>query len=416
MAKKIFIFLIVLVIFATGVFYYLKHPKKADSGKKITLWTIQLKPVYEKQLNNFISDFEKKHKGCKVIWVDIPIQEAQKRTLASILSETPPDLVNLNPDFSLILAQRNALEFFSEEEVKAYHPGLVDKLRFEGKIYALPFYATSPVTIYNKEIYNKCISGKFIETYDELYSISDDIKTCSNVASFAASLNENDTLARILNKYNIINLKDDAQKEKAIQIYSMFDEMYRRDELPKDILTINHREVIEKYMSNQAAVIVAGSNFIKMIKQNAPDIYSKSALSAQLTGDSGGYDVSLMNFIIPKKAKNKALARELAYEITNKENQLELSKLTNVLSANKEALSDDFFKQCPKDLIEASRCLSAKQLDNLVEKDFGAVNKKTINEAINKTLEEILLDKNSCPDLIEKRINSLSAQLNSLIP
>ena len=46
------------------------------------------------------------------------------------------------------------------------------------------------------------------------------------------------------------------------------DSMYKNKFLPEDILTINHREVVEKYMSSQVAVIVAGSNFINMIKQN----------------------------------------------------------------------------------------------------------------------------------------------------
>ena len=44
----------------------------------------------------------------------------------------------------------------------------------------------------------------------------------------------------------------------------MFNDMYKRGYIPKDSLTINHREMIEKYMSNQALVIVAGSNFIKI--------------------------------------------------------------------------------------------------------------------------------------------------------
>ena len=48
------------------------------------------------------SEFEKKHEGYKIKWIDIPIKEAQKRTLASILSSTPPDLINLNPDFSAL--------------------------------------------------------------------------------------------------------------------------------------------------------------------------------------------------------------------------------------------------------------------------------------------------------------------------
>ena len=125
--KKIVLVLTVIILIVVGSLYIYKHKNKFDSKKKFTFWTIQLKPVYEKEIKSIISNFEKKHPDYKVVWVDIPIAEAQKRTLASILSSTPPDLVNLNPDFSVLLAQKNALEYFSEEETSQYLPSLVDK-------------------------------------------------------------------------------------------------------------------------------------------------------------------------------------------------------------------------------------------------------------------------------------------------
>ncbi len=411
--KKIIISIILILFLFSGVFIITKN-KKSDK-KTLTFWTIQLKPIYEKQLNKIIADFEANHPDIKVVWVDIPIGEAQKRTLASVLSSTPPDIVNLNPDFSLLLAQRNALEFFSKEEAKDYQESLVDKLKYKGKIYALPFYATSSITVYNKEIYNKCLKNKdFIKTYDELYSTAKNLQGCSNTPLFASNLNENDTLAKILNKYNISTLQSEAEKQKALELFRMFNEMYKQNYMPKDVLSSNHREIVEKYMSNQALIIVAGANFVNMIKQNAPDIYSKSEISNQLTSPGGAYDIALMNLIIPKKAKNKLLAKEFISSLTNKDNQLELSKLTNVLSANKYALQDDFFKNCSSDLVDKSRCISALQLNKLNNVTFGENNKKTLNETINKTFEEILLNNNSDENFIKEKINSLSSEIKTL--
>ena len=413
--KRIVLILIIIAFFFGCFFAYKKYSKNIDKRKSFTFWSIQLKPIYEKQIDEIISDFEKKHPDYKVVWVDIPIQEAQKRTLASILSSTVPDLINLNPDFSLVLAQKNALEYFSEDELKDFNLGLVNKLRYKNKIYGIPFYATSPVTIYNKEIFDKCLINNFPNTYDELYSISDKLYLCSHSATFAGALNENDTLLKILNKYDVSSFKSQNEKENAFMVYSMFDDMYKKGYLPKDILSVNHREVIEKYMSNQALVIVAGSNFIKMIKQNAPDIYKKSEIAPQLTGSNGKNDVSLMNFVIPKKSKNKELAREFALLLTNEKNQLELAQLTNVLPANKYALSNDYFKICPSDLNEKSRCESSKQLDNLISDDTEIKDKKALNENLNKFLEQILLDKNSNSDFIKAGINNLFSRLNLYI-
>ena len=415
MLKRIVLLLIIIFLGLGGYLCYKSFQNSDGSKKKFTFWSIQLKPVYEKEINELIADFEEKYPKYEFVWVDIPIQEAQKRTLASVLSSNPPDLINLNPDFSILLAQRNALYFFDESQTWQFHPELINKLKYENKIYALPFYATSPVTIYNEEIYDKCVKREFIKSYDELFDISNKIKTCSNVFPFVASLNENDTLAKILNKYSIASFSSPQELEDAQKIYSKFDEMYKKELLPKDVLAINHREVLERYMANQAAIIVAGSNFISSIKTDAPDVYSKSALSEQLVGKNGKYDVSLMNLIIPKKSKNIDLALEFALLLTNKENQLALSKKTNVLPANKFALADNYFKNCSSDLVQQSRCIAAKQMNSLVEKDFGDKNKKLINETINKTLEEILLDKNSSSEDIKRRIYNLSLQISKFI-
>ncbi len=405
--KKIILYTFLIFLIAGLIIFKLFLTNNAAT-KKLTFWSIQLKPIYEKEINKIIDDFKKNHPDYEVVWVDIPIQEAQKRTLASILSSTPPDLINLNPDFSIILAQRNALYNFNKEDVIQFHPDLINKLKYNNKIYALPFYATSPVTIYNKKIYDTCIKKDFIASYDELYKISNELKKCSNAVPFAASLNEGDTLAKILNKYDIDKLKSKEEINSAIKIYSMFNDMYKNNLLPKDVLTINHREVIEKYMSSQTLIVVAGSNFIDMIKQNAPDTYKDSALSEQLVGENKKYDISLMNLIIPKKSKNIKAALDFALLLTNEENQLKLSKLTNVIPANKYALENEYFKNCSNDLVEQSRCISAKQLNNLNDKEFPDNNRKTTNEAINKTLEEILLNKNITKIKIEEKIKELS--------
>lgn len=413
MIKKIFLFILIIFLALGGV-YFKKNKTAFDSKKKLTFWSIQLKPVYEKQIYQIIAEFESKHPEYKVIWVDIPIQEAQKRTLASVLSSNPPDLINLNPDFSLVLAQKQALEFFNESALEQFSPELLNKLKYNNKIYALPFYATSSVTVYNKELYSKCMNKDFPLTYDELFLEAKELKACSNIPVFAASINENDTLAKILNKYNIYSLNSEIDKKQTEQVYSSFNEMYKKEYLPKDILTINHREVVEKYMSNQAMSVVVGSNFIKMIKQNAPDIYSKTALDKQLTGPNKKYDISLMNLIIPAKSQNKNLALEFALLLTNEKNQLELAKITNVLPANKYALNNEYFSSCPSDIVEASRCISAQQLLNIEEKDFGVKNKKEINEILNKTLEEILLDNNSNKKTVGKTVEKLAKQIKLL--
>ena len=97
--------------------------------------------------------------------------------------------------------------------------------------------------------------------------------------------------------------------------------------------------------------------------------------------------------------------------LTNEENQLEFAKLTNVLPANKYALSDPYFTTCENDLYDKSRCISANQLKKLNNTAFNEKYKKEINEVINKTLEEILLNPNTKEDDIVQKVDSLSEKI-----
>lgn len=380
MVKKS-VFVIGFLILILGLFFIFQNKKNEE--KTFSFWTIQLKAPAGDIINKNIEKFKKLHPDIKVVWVDIPIAEAQKRTIASILGGNPPDLINLNPEFSLSLAQKNTLEFFNEADAKNFNEGLVNKLKYDGKIYALPFYATSAVTILNKEKFKNCKIN--LKTYDDILKLS----SCKNPPVFGASLNEGDSFSKILNKYDV-NSK--TLNEKNLKnVYFKFYDMNKNGLLLKDTLTITHRENIEKYMSGSASFIVAGSNFISMIKENAPAIYNNSILLPQLTGSNGEYDISIMNFIIPKKAKNKEYAKEFINLMTDYKSQMALAKKTNVLPANKIALNDDYFKNCDSELMENARCIAAKQLNNPIKNDFGYKNKKEINDTINNYLEILLL-------------------------
>ena len=245
-----------------------------------TFWTIQLKAPAGHFMDENIEAFKKLHPDIEVVWVDIPIAEAQKRTLAAVLSGNPPDLINLNPDFSSLLAQKGILEYFTEDETESFHPELINKLKYNGNIFALPFYATSPVTVYNAGVLDKCFEHGYpvIASYEDIYSMSGEIKNCTDKPAIVMNLNENDTFAKILNKYDISKFETEEESKALTHVVRMFDDMYKKGYLPKDTLTLNHREVIEQYMAKNAAFIVAGSNFIKMIKENAPDVYKNSEI------------------------------------------------------------------------------------------------------------------------------------------
>lgn len=396
MKKFLYVFLIIIGLF----FACIGSNKNVQSDKtEVVFWTLQMSN-FSDYINGIISEYETTHPNIKIKWIDVPFSEGEKRTLASILSNNPPDLVNLNPDFSSILAQKGALEYIPEEKLTEFNKDIVDSLKYNGKLFAIPWYATSAVTIYNKSLFKKSGLKQLPKTYNDLANISKIIKGNTNSYAYFPTITENDTMLKILNKYGINSTENIASK-KSVQVFDMYKSLYQNKLIPAESITQTHQEALEKYMSENVVFFQGGANFLSMIKDNAPNVYKNTEVAPQIVGELGQNDFSLMNFIIPVKAKNKKEALDFCLFLTNKENQLKLAKRTNVISTNKYALQDEFYNS-DKDVMARARKYSAKQITKVQPVLRQKNNQKDINLLINTAVQTILLNKGDTKQFLEK--------------
>lgn len=380
----------VVIILLVILFSVLTIPHRKNNTDELVFWTLQMND-FAPYMNNVIGEFEKQNPEIKIKWIDVPFSEGEKRTLASVLSDNPPDLINLNPDFTALLAQRGALYEIPEESTIQFNKSIINSLKYNGKLYSLPWYATSAVTIYNKELLN---GQKIPSTYDEMAEIAPKLKAYTMLPN----ITENDTMLRILNKYGVT--AENLNSPQSVEVFELFKKLYENDLIPKETITQTHREALEKYMAEQIVFFQAGANFLNMIKENAPSTYEKTDVAPQFTGKLGQNDFSLMNFVIPLRAKHKGEALKFALFLTNYENQLELAKLTNVLAVNQKTLDDDYYKNY-NDLMSKARVISAKQL-NKIEPVLRTVrNQKEINNTVNTAVQQILLNKNTTKNILD---------------
>ena len=386
---------LIVIIILSIVFF----GRSNSSQDELVFWTLQMND-FAPYMNKVINEFEKQNPEVKIKWIDVPFSEGEKRTLASVLSDNPPDLINLNPDFSALLAQRGALYEIPQEFTEQYNKSIINSLKYNGKLYSLPWYATSAITIYNKDLLN---GQKIPSTYDEMVKIAPKLRAYAMLPN----ITENDTMLRILNKYGVTTKS--INSEQSIAVFEMFKNLYENNLIPKETITQTHREALEKYMAEQIIFFQAGANFLNMIKENAPSTYAKTDVAPQLTGKLGQNDFSLMNFVIPVRAKHKSEALKFALFLTNYENQLELAKLTNILAVNQKTLDDDYYKTYD-DLMSKARVISAKQLNKIDPPLDTARNQKEINTIVNTAVQKILLNKNTTKDILDdvfKKLNSL---------
>lgn len=395
---KKFLLIGLIVLACVFSFFAIKNNKRNESSNEVVFWTLQMND-FAPYINNIIKEFETQNPDIKIKWIDVPFSEGEKRTLASVLSDTPPDLINLNPDFSALLAQRGALYEIDTKYTSEFNQEILETLKYNGKLYSLPWYATSAITIYNKDLIEKA-GVKVPLTYEELGKISPQIRM-TGAYSMLPNITENDTMLRILNKYGI-NSAENISSKKSVEVFEYFKKLYENDLIPKESITQTHREALEKYMAEKIVFFQAGANFLTMIKENAPSTYKKTDVAEQIKGELGQNDFSLMNFVIPSRAKHKEEALKFALYLTNEKNQLELAKLTNVLAVNQKTLQNDFYtKYDENDLTAKARVISAKQLSKVKPSMTSERNQKEINTIINTAVQQVLLNKNTTKAILD---------------
>lgn len=396
MIKKLVLFLI-FALFLTGC-------SNKTAEKEVTFWTLQMGD-FAPYMQEVISEYELKNPQIKIKWIDVPFSEGEKRTLAAVMSDCPPDLINLNPDFSAMLAQKGTLWEIDSNSLASYTPDVVNALKYNNKNYSIPWYATSAITIYNENLLQKSGINSLPKTYEDLAVISEKIKVKTGAYSYLPTITENDTMVKILNKYGISEPQQ-YNSEQSVEVFEMFKKLYQNELIPAETITMTHREALEQYMAGKIVFYQGGANFLNMIKENAPKIYLTTDIAEQIKGPVGQNDFSVMNFVIPIRAKNKQEALDFCLFLTNEENQLKLAKLTNIIATNSNALNDEFYNDY-SDLTSKARSLSAKQIQKITPILKQKEGQKEINLLVNTAVQSILLEKESTKNILDKLAKSI---------
>ena len=212
-------------------------------------------------------------------------------------------------------------------------------------------------------------------------------------------------MIKILNKYGVAE-PSEYNNSISTEVFEMFKSLYNKGLIPKETITMTHREALEQYMAGKIVFFQGGANFLNMIKENAPKIYKQTDVAEQIKGPAGQNDFSVMNFVIPIKAKYKDEALDFCLFLTSAENQLKLAKMTNVISTNTNVLKDEFYNDY-SDLIPKARSISAKQINKIYPQLKQRRNQKEINLLVNTAVQSILLNKAPTENIL----NSLAEKL-----
>lgn len=352
-------------------------PSSVQSGDQVLeFWTMQLQPEFTDYFNERIDAYEAAHPEVEVRWVDVPWSAMESKILTAVSAGTAPDVVNLNPNFATQLAERNAwleLDTYVPDKVREqYLPKIWQANRLGDKSFGIPWYLTTPVTIYNKTLLQQAGLSQPPQTYAELAQMAAVIKQKTGKYAFFITVVPDDS-AELLESLVQMGVElvdgqgkagfDTPQGRAAFQYWV---DLYQKDLLPRSVLTQGHRHGIELYQAGEVAFLATGAEFLQTIQKNAPSIAQVSAIAPQVTGATGKRSVAVMNLVIPQGTDQRESALDFAQFITNAENQLSFAKAANVLPSAVEAIASyqkELRAESSLSALEQGRLVGAQQLD-----------------------------------------------------
>ena len=370
--KKFQVFTIVGLILALLI--GCSSPYSNLNTKEIEFWTIQLQPQFTNYFNQLIVDFEADNPGLSVRWVDLPWSQMESKIESAILRESLPDVVNLNSSFAHLLTRPDAwldLDTILSDSVKnEYLPNLWQASQIDGKSFAIPWYCTTSITIYNSELFKRAKVDEPPTNYTELAKVARQIKEKTDkYAFFVSFLPEGGN--EVLESFgkmgvDLIDVDGKAAFNTPVgeAVFKYWVDLYREGLLPKEVLTEGIQAGEDLYQAGETAMVFSGPEFIEAISENTPEIGKVSFPTSQITGKTDKKGIMLMNFAISRNTKLPDGALKFVLFITNYHNQMVFAQETNVLPSTTKTLENSYFQNISSDAStqERGRVISAGQI------------------------------------------------------
>jgi putative chitobiose transport system substrate-binding protein len=345
---------------------------------ELTLWTLQLQG-FSNYIKPLLLKYEALHPEQTIHWVDVPFQDAEKRTLSVMLNpKTVPDLINLNPNFSALLAQRGALlnlsPYITPTQQHAYLPVAWNTVTLNNTIFAVPWYLTSQVLVVNQKI-KQCGLGNAPppKTLDDLFPLAKQVHiTCPGTFVLMPTIaKEGGFLRELLLEgvpYPSAGKPFTLHKNTlAVKRLAQWSQAYQQGYFPKESVTEGQPTALERYQAGSVLFLKAGVSVLKQLEMNAPNVFQQSKVFPQFPEQKPLLDVASMVLVVPKKSKHPKQAVELALFLTNAINQAAFASIAPVLPSNTGSYTSlhhtsSQAPQQPKNLVQEATRQSAAQL------------------------------------------------------
>lgn len=405
---------LVLVMTVTGV-----------AGPQTTLefWTISLQPFFTDYVNGMISDYQRANPGVQIKWVDVQMQAIEQKLLAAIAGRVPPDVVNLNVEFTVRIAEKAALldldAAVPAAERAKYFEGLWAGGRFRGRSYGIPWYIAPPVLFFNSDLFKKAGLDALNppESEDGMIEAARRIKDRTKDYGFMPLIDGTRLMHRF-QENGLPMLSEDGKRAvfnspAHVAYLEKYVDLFKKDYFPDDTLRRGFTGAVERYSAGQLGMLLVGPQFLLRIKESNPEIYAKTFVAPYPMGKGKVIHAGLMALTVPRASKHQQEAVKFALYVTNDENQLEFAKLpgTVIFPSTKKAAADPFFKQKGAGPEWKARTIAADELKFGRDLTVVVSNQSELYKIFREAVESAFFGKMSPKEALDWAVREWNARL-----
>ena len=169
--------LVLPMIFAAG-----QQEQAADDGVKtvkMSSW-LATEGASKDTLMEMLGMYKEKNPAVEIELINIPYAQTQQQIIVSTSAGNAPDIMQLNPMFSLPLASMGALkdvsEYYSSDELKDIPSAALEAGYFDGKLLTVPWQIAPIAVLANKALLKEAgLEEKIPETWPELIAATEKI-------------------------------------------------------------------------------------------------------------------------------------------------------------------------------------------------------------------------------------------------
>lgn len=374
----------------------------------VEFWTINLKKNYNDYVSGLINTYQQAHPKVTINWIDVPGAEIATKLLAAVASGSVPDAVNLDSTHlgKFTPALSSIDELLTKDDLSDYQPNLLNSLRRDGKLYAIPWYnGGAPVGIYRTSVVSKAgfNAANPPKTYQDALDLAQKVYDTTKVFG----MNEIPGYAQ-LTTMGIPMLSADKKRAafntpQAAAILAAFKKVYDGKGIAPGAVSKDIRNLPQNLDNSQLAFNPNALPFTLLnTKKNAPAVYADLAVTTGLRNKDGKYLLlAQQTFVVPKASKHKRAAAEFIKFVTNSANQLAMCKLVTIYPSTVTASKDPYFSDVKGDEpSDKARKVIVSELPDLVDGSLGTSKDSELVELLEDQVRAFLQGSRSATEAL----------------